>query len=226
MGDATRLGGGYAESHAQAGPTVSAILDAARPGSPEARLVIISGPPGVGKSAVCQRLMELASNYFLVDKDVTAAGFILAAATAGGHGDHIAYGTQQYWRELRPLEYGGAFSLACANLVGPRTVLAAGGWGPELAVDDLWPNLKQRLAPSRLAVIHLDPPDRESWRRRMAARGSRSDAAWFEEFASSVTAFGVWPGAERVSTQPPLCDVVQSVLAVLARNDEEWENDR
>ena len=226
MGDVTRLGGGYAESRAEAGPTVSAVLDAARAGSPEARLVIISGPPGVGKSAVCRRLMELTSNCFLVDKDMAAAGFILAAAAAAGHGDRLAYGTHQYWRELRPLEYGGALSLACANLVGPRTVLAAGGWGPELAVDDFWPDLKQRLAPSRLVVVHLDPPDRESWRRRMAGRGSRSDAAWFEEFASSVTAFGVWSGAVRVSTEPPLGDVVQSVLVALERDDEEWESDR
>ena len=56
--------------------------------------------------------------------------------------------------------------------------------------------------------------------------GSRSDAAWFEEFASSVTAFGVWSGAVRVSTEPPLGDVVQSVLVALERDDEEWESDR
>lgn len=215
MGDVTRLGGGYAESQPDSGPTVSGVLNAARSGSAEARLVVVGGPPGVGKSAVCQRLVELMPSSFLVDKDATAAGFVLAAAVTAGHTEGVAYGTRQYWHELRPLEYSGAFSLACMNLVGPRTVFVVGGWGPELAVDDLWTDLILRLQPSRLMVIHLDPPDRETWRRRMAHRGSRADKPWFAEFAKAVTAFGVWSGATRISTQPPLHDVVQAVLATL-----------
>jgi hypothetical protein len=211
----SRLGGGYAESSHDPGPTVEAVLAAATAGDACSRLVVLAGPPGVGKTAVGLRVLELLPNSFCVDKDLTAGGFILAAARTAGLDDAEAYGTQRYWQELRPLEYACALSTACANLIGTRIVFAIGGWGPELGVDRLWSGLGQRLLPAELTVLHLDAPGLETWRRRLAARGSRSDSPWFEDFAKAVTSIPVWDGAVRIPTAGPLHEVVANVLACL-----------
>lgn len=209
------LGGGYAESLPDPGPTVEAVLQAARPGSVGARLVVLCGPPGVGKSAAAARLVRLVPDSLVIEKDLTAAGFILQAAAARGSGTVGAYGTPEYWACLRPLEYGGATAQACANLVGRRLVFLVGGWGPELGVATLWIGLTRQIAPARLSVVHLDPPEHESWRSRLAGRGSRTDSPWFESFTRSVTSVPVWPGAARISTAVPLHRTVQGILAVL-----------
>ena len=178
-------------------------------------------PPGrPGRpSAVGVRLLDLLPNSFCVDKDLTASGFILAAARTAGLPVAEAYGTERYWLELRPLEYACSLSTACANLIGTRIVFTIGGWGPELGVDRLWTGLQKRLFPARLTVVHLEAPDLETWRRRLAARGSRSDSPWFESFANAVTSVPVWDGAIGVPTDGPLHEVVASVLACLPQFD-------
>ena len=214
MTDVTQLGGGYAESRPEPEPTVDAVLRAARPGSPAARLAVLCGPPGVGKSAAAARLAALVPNTTWIDKD-TAAGFILAAASADGVPASRAYGTARYWSTLRPLEYAGATAQACANLVGTRLVLLVGGWGPELSVPRLWTDMRSKIAPSLLSVIHLDPPPLDAWRSRLVSRGSRGDSPWFEDFATTVTSLPVWEGASRIATDRPLDAVVQHILLTL-----------
>jgi len=217
MTDASRLGGGYAESIPHPAPTVEAVLQAARPGALAAHLAILCGPPGVGKTAVAVRLVERVPNSLYLDKDTTAAGFILQAARDQGLPASQAYGTEHYHQTLRPLEYAGPVAQACANLVGTRLVLLVGGWGPELSVPRLWTGLRQKVAPSRLSVVHLDAPPLAIWRERMAARGSRSESPWFENFARRVTSLPVWEEAIRIPTDPPLSQVVQRALDALGR---------
>ena len=211
----SRLGGGYAESTPDAGPTARAVLEAAAPGAPGSRLVVVAGPPGVGKTALATRLLEAVPGSLCVDKDDAAGPFVLEAARQEGVPEAEAYGTEYYWQRLRPLEYSGAVATACANLVGRRVVFLAGGWGPELAFPSLWPALGAALAPARLTVLHLDAPERESWRRRLQARGSRSDSPWFESFAASVTSQPVWEGAVRLATDGPPAAVAQAALDAL-----------
>lgn len=212
MTEVSRLGGGYAESRPDPGPTVEALLRAVRPGEAGACLGIIAGPPGVGKSSLAARLLGLEPRSFWIDKDFTAAGFVLEAARQAGQPESGAYGTPRYWQHLRPLEYAGPLSLACANLVEDRLVLVSGGWGPELTVPALWEGLRERLAPARLRVLHLDAPPLEIWRARLAGRGSRSDSPWFEQFAAALTALPVWPGALRLPTDQPPAVLAQHAL--------------
>jgi len=216
MTDVARLGGGYAESSPDPGPTVEALLRAARSGEAGACLTVIAGPPGVGKSALAARLVEQLPHSFWIDKDTVAGGFVLQAARDAGLAADCPYGTPHYWQVLRPLEYAGPLSLACANLVGKRLVLLSGGWGPELSVPALWEGLRERLAPARLRVLHLDAPPLEVWRSRLAGRGSRSDSPWFEEFAAALTRLPVWEGALRLATDQPLCDLAQDARRALA----------
>ena len=211
----SRLGGGYAESRPDAAPTVRAVLEAAAPGAPGSRLVVVAGPPGVGKTVLVARLLPVVPGSVCVDKDAAAGAFVLEAARQDGVPGAGAYGTDRYWQRLRPLEYSGAVATACANLVGRRVVFLAGGWGPELACPSLWPALGEAVAPARLTVLHLDAPERESWRRRLQARGSRSDRPWFESFASYVTSLPVWEGAVRLATDGPPAAVAQAAVDAL-----------
>ena len=215
MTNVGHLGGGYAESAPDPGPTIAALLQAARPGSPSSRLVVLGGPPGVGKTAVAQALLTLCPHTFLLDKDQTAAGFILEAAALRGNAPDAAYGTPHYWQKLRPLEYASALAAACANLVGTRQALLVGGFGPELGVDDLWKGLAANIAPSALRVLHLDPPPLDIWRARMAGRGSRADASYFANLARALGSLPVWTGAVRIPTDGPLHAVVQRALNAL-----------
>ncbi len=215
MTDVAQLGGGYADSRPDPHPTVQAVLEAARSGSAHAHLAVLCGPPGVGKSAAAAQLVGHIPHSLWIDKDVTAAGFVLQAARDQGQPTSAAYGTDHYWAALRPLEYAGPTALACANLIGTRLVFLVGGWGPELSVAHLWTGLRARIAPARLSVIHLDAPPLEIWRGRMAARGSRGDSPYFENLAAA-TKLPVWEGAMRISTNQPLNAVTQAVLQALA----------
>ena len=48
MTDVSHLGGGFTTSTPDPGPAATALLEAAAPGSPAARLIVLDGPPGVG----------------------------------------------------------------------------------------------------------------------------------------------------------------------------------
>lgn len=216
MTDVASLGGGYMAGASDPAPTVSAVLDAAAPGADGARLVVIAGPPGVGKTTLARGLCEYVPQSLMIDKDWAAGGFILQAARQAGDDLNKAYGRDEYWQHLRPLEYAGAMTTAAANLLGRRTVLLTGGWGPELGVARLWTGLMERLAPSRMLVLHLDAPPRDLWRHRMAARGSRSDEPWFSQFTRAVTAGAVWSGAHHLSSSGPASNVLQEALHVLS----------
>ena len=170
MSDSARLGGGYASASPDPRPTAQALLASVSSGDASARLIVLAGPPGVGKSSVAKALVRLMPETLLIDKDHTAGGFVLEAAHLRGDGPEAAYGAKHYWQKLRPLEYAGPLRLACDNLVGHRQVLLVGGWGPELGMDDLWNEIHQRLSPSGLIVLHLDPPEGEIWRARLALR--------------------------------------------------------
>ena len=216
MTDVSRLGGGFATSIPDPGPTATALLKAAGPGSPAARLIVLAGPPGVGKTAVARALLPLLPHTFLIDKDQTASGFILATADNPTN----AYGTPHYWQTLRPLEYAGALALACTNLVATRQIFLVGGFGPELGLDDLWSNLRDKVAPAHLIVLHLDAPPLETWRTRMAQRGSRTDDPYFTHFVQTLGNLPIQPHVTRIDTDAPLHTVVQRTLNALA-----WTND-
>lgn len=215
MTKVAHLGGGYAESAPDPGPTIAALRQAAWPGSPSSRLVVLGGPPGVGKTTVARALLALCPNTFLLDKDQTAAGFILEAAARRGDAPAMAYGTAHYWQKLRPLEYASALAAACTNLVGTRQVLLVGGFGPELGADALWEGLAATIAPAALCVLHLDPPPLAIWQARLAGRGSRADAAYIAQLAQALGQLPIWAGAVRIPTDAPLHSVVQRALNAL-----------
>ena len=213
MTNVSHLGGGFTTSTPDPGPAATAIRGAAAPGSPAARLIVLAGPPGVGKTAVARTLLPLLPHAFLIDKDQTAAGFILEAADDSAS----AYGTPHYWQTLRPLEYAGPLALACTNLVDTRQVLLVGGFGPELGLDDLWPDLRDKIAPANLVVLHLDAPPLATWRARMAQRGSRTDDPYFTHLAQTLGTLPIHPLATRIDTDAPLHTVVQRTLDALAQ---------
>ena len=217
MIDSALLGGGYAESDADPHPTVEAVLAAASSGSAAAHLVVLAGPPGVGKSTAATGILQSLPHTVVVEKDLVASGFVLQAARDRDEPASAAYGTDHYWQVLRPLEYSGATALACANLAGTRTVVLVGGWGPELAVCRLWSQLGTAVSPAQLSVLHLDAPPLELWRRRMSARGSRTDSPWFEDFAAAVSGLPVWSHARRISTNQAPTAVVEQILAALSQ---------
>ena len=214
--DVSRLGGGYAGSEADPVPTAKALLEVAYPGSRASRLVILAGAPGTGKSTLGTSLLELLPASLHLDKDCTAAGFILEAARSVGIDEGEAYGSAHYWSNLRPLEYAGPLRLACANLVGRRIVLLSGGWGPELGVPELWEGLSAAIAPSALTVLHLDPPPLGVWRARLEQRGTHfGQDADFDRFAAAVCEYEVWGKAVHLDAGLPPGALAQAALSAL-----------
>ena len=65
MTTSAQLGGGYSQSQPAPQPTIEAVLEAATPGSFAARLIIIGGPPGVGKTTLMAGLKKLLPEAFL-----------------------------------------------------------------------------------------------------------------------------------------------------------------
>ena len=215
MNDSAHLGGGYASASPDPQPTAQALLAAARSGDAAARLIVLAGPPGVGKSSVAKVLVNLMPETLLLDKDYTASGFILEAADLRGDSPKRPYGSTYYWQKMRPLEYSGPLRLACENLVGRRQILLVGGWGPELGMDDLWNEIQQRISPSELIVLHLNAPERKIWRARLAGRGSRYESPYFEQLAAHTGNLPVWSGATCLSTSGSLADVAQRAFIAL-----------
>ena len=97
----------------------------------------------------------------------------------------------------------------------PSKVSRNRGWGPELGMDDLWNEIHQRLSPSGLIVLHLDPPEGEIWRARLAERGSRCDSPYFEQLAAHTGNLPVWSGTVRLSSAGSLAEVTQRALRAL-----------
>ena len=93
-----------------------------------------------------------------------------------------------------------------------RQVLLVGGWGPELGVDNLW-NRINCVSPSELIVLP-DPPERETWRARLAGRGSLR-IALLRADVSPAGNLPVWSGAIRISTSGSLADVAQRAFTAL-----------
>ncbi len=215
MTDSARLGGGYATAKLNPRPTADALRAAALPGSPHARLIVLAGPPGVGKSCLAQALIELIPESLLIDKDHTAGGFVLEAAVLRGDDADRAYAAEHYWEKLRPIEYAGPLRQACINLVGRRSVILVGGWGPELGVAALWTDLQERLSPSRLCVLHLDPPPLDTWCARLSARDSRCDRPYVEQLARHIGQLPVWHQAKRIAAEGSIETVVQRALNAL-----------
>ena len=218
MNETRQLGGGYSESNPIPFPTVNAVLSAVKPGSASSTLVVISGPPGVGKSTLAHHMLDLVPGSLVVDKDCFAAPFILELAQQTGTSAENAYGTDLYWKRLRPIEYSGAVAIASANLVNSRTVFLVGGWGPELGIQDFWISWKNKISPAALIVIHLDPPEIEKWRTRMAIRGSRTDSPWFESFCESVGNLPVWKHAVRIASDCLPHEIAEQTLASIQQD--------
>ena len=82
-------------------------------------------------------------------------------------------------------------------------------------MDDLWNRIQQRISPSELIVLHLDAPEREIWRARLAGRGSLCESPYFEQLAAHTGNLPVWSGATRLSTSGSIADVAQRAFTAL-----------
>ena len=203
MNDASALGGGYVNSKPNPMPTIKTVLKVAKSGSVGAQLIIIAGPPCVGKSLLGSLLVRKIPESLVLDKDLTAGGFILQAASANGQPSHNAYSSDYYWKHLRPIEYAGPMAVACENLVNQRRVLLVGGWAPELGVATFCNDLEKLIEPSRLIVIYLNPPDINEWQQRLKNRGSQSDSEYVNTLVRTMGNLPIWSKAIRLSSMLP-----------------------
>ena len=82
----------------------------------------------MGKSPLGSLLVRKTPKSLDLDKDLTAGGFVLKAASVNDQPSHNAYSSDYYWKHLQPIAYAGPMAVACENLVNQRRVLLIGGW--------------------------------------------------------------------------------------------------
>ena len=216
MTDVAHLGGGYAASAPDPGPTVTALLASRPPRQP------IFPPRGLGRAARRWQNSRRPSSSRAQPQHLSSSTKTKRPRVLSSKRPHCGAtrptrltARRTTGKNLRPLEYASALSAACTNLVGTRQALLVGGFGPELGVDSLWEGLAASIAPATLCVLHLDPPPLDIWRARMAGRGSRADASYFTHLAQALGNLPVWAGAVRIPTDGPLEAVVQRALDAL-----------
>ena len=115
MNDVSALGGRCVNSKPDTMPTIKTVLKVAKSGSVGVQLIIIAGPPCVGKSLLGSLLVRKIPESLVLDKEFTAGGFILKAASVNDQPSHNAYSSDYYWKQLRSIEYAGHLAVACEN---------------------------------------------------------------------------------------------------------------
>jgi len=148
--------------------------DAAPPRSPAARLVVVSGPSGVGKTTVCAHLLERPG----FERVITATTRSPRGAEKPGV-DYVFLGAPEFdrWvKEGRFLEWAEVHGKRYGSPRAPAQAILSRGHHAVLNID-VQGARSVRTAGLPAFLVFLLPPSQEELERRLRGRGTESEEA-------------------------------------------------
>jgi predicted kinase len=135
--------------------------------------IIVSGPPGSGKTTLAAAL-AVALHYALMDLD-TVTGSLTRAALRTATTDEAAIDSPA-GLALRATRYEALLDVASANLAVGIGVVIAAPFTVERSSPERFEALTRRLGPSEVVLLYIDAPDAVI-RSRMEGRNAQRDRA-------------------------------------------------
>lgn len=177
-------------------------------------VVVISGPSGVGKTVLCERVQR--ANPRLVhsvsattrprrpeERDGVDYRFMSGEAFAAG----IEAGEFLEWAEVHGHRYG--------TPAGPVRDQLEAGRSPLLNVDVQGGRSVQRLRPDAV-LIFLAPPSWAALEKRLRGRGTEDEDLIQRRLENARRELEAWPHYDYVVVNDRLADAVAEVSAILA----------
>jgi len=176
-------------------------------------IVVVSGPSGVGKTVICERL--IAGDATLVPS--VSATTRPPRATEKDGVEYFFYSEERFRKEIE----AGTF-LEWAEVHGrlygtPRQALETNlraGKSPVLDVDVQGGRSVKRLRPDAVLIL-VAPPSMEELERRLRHRGTDDDDAVRRRLAHAARELAAWPEYDYLLVNDSLEVTVEQAQAVL-----------
>ncbi len=183
--------------------------------APPPFVIVISGPSGVGKTVICERV--LADDPLLV-RSVSAT--TRPPRTDETDGEHYHFWTEERFRrgidEGHFLEWAEVHGHHYGTPREPIEEHLRAGRSPILNVDVQGGHSVKRLMADRGVLILIAPPSMEVLERRLRGRGTDSDAVIRTRLENARGELAEWRRYDYAVVNDVLSDAVARVRAILA----------